>query len=280
MPWGKWEDLGGPPPSGICLYGLGATYTSRDNGVWLFAVGSDSALYRRIFRPDTGWGNWDQIGGLWTSAPAVASRSSFSPDIFIADNNGGITHFEPSGVDSAFEQAQGTPAVVSWGGNRLDVFSFITIASPHGLYHGWSDGDGWGAELISQAEWLLASPAAASWGPNRIDLFAIWGGSMEHIWWDGSGWHTGESLGGSCIRAAAAVAPAVNLIHCFTIGSDSAVYQMDFSGGRWSAWQRLDGLTCISAPAAVAAGAHIELFVIGADSHVYHRRWSSLVAKG
>lgn len=279
MAWGNWEDLGGPPPSGICLYGVAAAFTSDDNGVWLFAVGADSALYRRIFLPATGWGSWDGLGGFWTSGPSAASRKSFSPDIFIRDKDSLIRHSDPFGVWDNGNEDQDTPAVVSWGGNRLDVFGFNTIQGPPGLYHSWSNGGAWARELISSAAWMLATPTAASWGPNRIDVFAIWGGLMEHIWWDGSGWHTGDYLGGNCIRGAAAVAPAINLIQCFTTGTDSALYQNDFSGGRWSGWQRHNGLTCISAPAAVVAGPNIELFVIGADSHLYHRRWSSRFAR-
>jgi hypothetical protein len=285
LAWGNWEDLGGPPPSGVCLYGVSAAGAVERLWIAVFAVGSDSGLYRRTWQEDGGWGGWESLGGFCTSAPAAVSVNGMDPDVFVRDENSEIRHLDPFGSwAGGAAEADDVPAVVSWGGQRLDSFGFVKPDSNQlgpGLYHSWSDGNhGGSGNLVQSAGWLIATPAASSWGPNRLDVFAIWNRSMEHMWWDGSSFRSGDSLGGSCIRGAAAVSPAVNLIHCFTIGSDSFLYENIWFNRRWNGWNRHDGLTCISAPAAISVGPHLGVFVIGSDSHLYHRPWNSQVTRG
>src|SRR5262249_15301829 len=61
-----------------------------------------------------------------------------------------------------------SPAAVSWGKNRLDVFA---IQSDGHVYHRYYDGQKWnGPDKLPGGSTMSGSPAAVSWGPNRIDV--------------------------------------------------------------------------------------------------------------
>jgi hypothetical protein len=84
-----------------------------------------------------------------------------------------------------------TPAVVSWGPGRLDIFG---LGKDAGLYHkAWSGHwypsvTGWEA-LGGPVKGRFTQPAVASWGANRLDLFGIGEGyAMHHRAWKGQVW--------------------------------------------------------------------------------------------
>src|SRR5438093_7305494 len=66
------------------------------------------------------------------------------------------------------EAIVGTPAVVSWGANRLDVFVQGTDSA---LYTKSWDGSRWRGYTQLGGEPIMGTPAAVSWGANRIDVF-------------------------------------------------------------------------------------------------------------
>jgi hypothetical protein len=89
-----------------------------------------------------------------------------------------------------------SPAVCSWGPDRLDLFAKIEDQS---LWHtAWRGNEqGW-SEWESRGGVLTSDPAATSWGPNRIDLFGQ--GQDANLWhmaWDGNRWEDWENLGGA-----------------------------------------------------------------------------------
>ena len=85
-----------------------------------------------------------------------------------------------------------SPAAVSWGSNRIDVF---VRGTNDAMWHRFWGGAGWsGWESLGGT--LSASPTASSWGPNRIDAFVRGtDDAMWHRWWDGAAWRGYESLG-------------------------------------------------------------------------------------
>jgi hypothetical protein len=63
-----------------------------------------------------------------------------------------------------------SPAVSSWGPNRLGVF---VRGADNAIWHAWWDGTNWSNVWDSRGPAITSSPAAASWSTNRIDLFGI-----------------------------------------------------------------------------------------------------------
>jgi hypothetical protein len=61
-----------------------------------------------------------------------------------------------------------SPAVVSWGLSRLDVFGISSRDG--GVRHAWFDGQNWSA-WESLGGTSTSSPAACSWGPGHLDIF-------------------------------------------------------------------------------------------------------------
>ena len=107
----------------------------------------------------------DPLGTAPATSPAVCSWGPNRLDVFIQDNQGGADHL-----------SIGMPAVPPLFGVAEPVFTW---------------------ESLNQI--LLSYPAAASWGEGRLDVFGVLGGlnySMAHIAFENDGWASGwESLG-------------------------------------------------------------------------------------
>src|SRR5262249_40470355 len=91
-----------------------------------------------------------------------------------------------------------TPAVTSWGANRLDVFARSASGT---LYHTAGDGVTWSDWEVLGGP-FVTDPSAVSWGPNRLDVFALGpGGVIYHRAGDGVTWTAWEVLGGPFVSA-------------------------------------------------------------------------------
>ena len=117
----------------------------------------------------TGWSQWEDLGGMLTSAPTVASWSPNRLDVFARGLNQALWHIYWNGARwSAWENLGGVllsaPAAVSWGPNRIDVF---TRGRNQALYIYW-DGVRWSA--WEDLGGITSDPTAASWGINRLDV--------------------------------------------------------------------------------------------------------------
>jgi Repeat of unknown function (DUF346) len=173
--------------------------------------------------------------------------------------------------------AGSSPAVASWGANRLDVF---VRGTDNAIWHAWWDGSTWNY-WQSLGPSIVSSPAAVSWGPNRIDLFGVGtDGKLYHQYWNGSTWSAWVSeLGAPPPGIASGSAPAVaswgaSHLDVFVRGADNAIWQATWNGSAWSGWTSLGG-TITSSPAAVSWGSgRIDLFGIGSGGVVYHKYYS------
>jgi serine protease AprX len=89
----------------------------------------------------------------------------------------------------------GSPTVVSWGPNRLDIF---VVGTNRALYHKWFDGSNWGPSLTGyefMGGTIVGQPRVVAWGPNRLDVFVVGTNrALYHKWWNGASW--GPSLTG------------------------------------------------------------------------------------
>ncbi|MDF2533057.1 MAG: hypothetical protein K0Q65_2638, partial [Clostridia bacterium] len=116
--------------------------------------------------PGGRWSQWEDLGGVLTSAPGVSSWAPNRLDTFVRGSDNALYHKWWNGSRwSDWENLGGTltsaPAAVSWGNNRIDVFGRGTNnAMWHIFWNGsrWSDWEDLGGGLTS-------APAAASWAP-------------------------------------------------------------------------------------------------------------------
>jgi hypothetical protein len=137
----------------------------------------------------TNWAGVEDLGG-WLpigSTPAAVSWGPGRIDVFVKNTANVIDHvwYEqtiPGGFKwdvvsnytagwGAHPDAHlGSPAVSSWGPNRLDIFY---VAPDRTVRHKWHDVGGWGYGEEPLGGQVVSAPAATSWGPGRIDIAAV-----------------------------------------------------------------------------------------------------------
>ena len=204
--------------------------------------------------------DWERLGGVFTSPPAVAAWGQNRLDIFGLGTDGAMYHkawdgtaWRPSPLD--WERLGGVftspPAVTAWGQNRLDIFGLGTDGA---MYHKAWDGTAWRPSLL---DWerlggvFTSPPAVTAWGQNRLDIFGLGtDGAMYHKAWDGAAWRPSlldwERLGGVFTSPPAVTAWGQNRLDIFGLGTDGAMYHKAWDGGAWrpspSNWERLGGV--------------------------------------
>ncbi|MBB6214268.1 hypothetical protein HNQ80_000337 [Anaerosolibacter carboniphilus] len=264
----------------------------RDNAPTLailrgFGVPSDriNQIIRAIIRftlenigeqPISGWSQWEDLGGVLTSGPAVASWQANRLDVFGRGQNNALWHKWWDGSRwSDWEDLGGVltsaPAAVSWGPNRIDVFG---RGQNNALWHKWWNGSSW-SQWEDLGGVLTSDPAVASWQANRLDVFgrgqnnALW-----HKWWDGSRWSDWEDLGGVLTSAPAAVSWGPNRIDVFGRGQNNSLWHKWWNGSSWSQWEDLGGGAISSAPAAASTAPNrLEVFARGGNNQLLFRTW-------
>lgn len=172
----------------------------------------------------------------------------------------------------------GSPAAVSWGAGRIDVF---VRGTDNALWHKYFNGSWSGWESLGG--YIMSSPTAASWGSGRLDVFAKGSdNSLVHIAYDGA-WTGWESLGGVITSSPAAVSTAGNSIDVFARGTDNAMWHRAYNN-YWYDWESLGG-GFISSPAALKMNdGVVGVFAIGGGNTLYHRyktnMWSNWTSLG
>jgi hypothetical protein len=223
---------------------------------------------------------WDDPVSLGHKFDLVNARGFAGAGIFTLDYGGGTfqlwsTIAERFSGSTLFESIGGgataSPAVASWGANRLDLF---VKGTDNALWHRFWDGNSWsGWENLGGA--LVGGPAAVSWGPNRLDVFVRGtDNAMYHRFWTGSAWSGWERFGDGSLTSAPAVASwTAGRLDVFVRGTDNAVYHRFFAGA-WSGWERLGGQLA-SDPAAVSWGPNrIDVFgTSSTDTSLAHTFW-------
>jgi hypothetical protein len=321
MGWGQWFRVGLP---GEPVVSVAAT---ENNGtIDLFAVDPD--VVHNFRWSDSGvWGDgWDVIaspehGRHYQQRPAaVAQAWDRSIDLFVsnADNNliyhsSGVGGYNP-GLNRAFGgfraignpqggtawHTEHSPAVASWGQQRLDLF--VTGANGH-LWHNWQDHspwyywEDWGAPHAG----IASSPTAVSWGPDRIDCFVLGhDGLLHHKWYENphySGWEPVGSNGNVRLTGSPAVASwGPNRLDLFVHGvrgpnnEEHNIWHRHRAGGDgtpWSQWVEIGNPIPPAAahhhapplkgdPAAVAFGTPgIMCFITAGDGALYQRSFGT-----
>jgi hypothetical protein len=223
---------------------------------------------------------WDDPVSMGHKFDLVLTRRFAGAGMFTLDYGGGTfelwsTIAERFSSSTLYESLGGvataSPAVASWGPNRLDLF---VRGTDNALYHRFWDGSAWsGWESLGGA--LVGGPAAVSWGPNRLDVFVEGTDSaLYHRFWDGSAWSGWERFGDGTLTSAPAIASwASGRLDLFVRGTDDALYHR-FYAGAWSGWERLGGQLA-SAPGTVSwAPNRIDVFAASAtDASLAHTSW-------
>jgi hypothetical protein len=206
-----------------------ATFTAlahSSNRIDIFKRSSDNQLRRKYYNGTswlpTAWGGiptWGGMsGGLALETPYAVSWGPNRIDVFVrgSDHNVWIDSTDDAGTNwtgwnflgrgpSTTVDAYAVSAV-SWGPNRLDLFTEESAQLYYKAWNGtnWSPGqtDTWqNLGYIPTAGFVYGyPPLPVSWGPNRIDLFVYSVGVVSHKWTnDGVSWGpsqtTWENLG-------------------------------------------------------------------------------------
>jgi len=186
-----------------------------------------------------------------------------------------VTDLDRQGVQKVYgipwegvgNSVQGTPAVASWGPERLDVFA---RGQNNELLHRWYDGRWHDWESLGGT--LTSPPAAVSWGPGRIDVVArLQDGRLYQRWYDGQ-WHGWDPLGLEVASGTPAVASwGPNRLDVFAQGPGNQLWHRWYEN-RWFDWEPLGG-EISSGVAAVSWGVgRIDVIVKGTDGQL-HTRW-------
>jgi peptidoglycan/xylan/chitin deacetylase (PgdA/CDA1 family) len=135
-------------------------------------------------------------------------------------------------------QLNSSPAAVSWGNGRIDVFVNMNSSLWHKWYNGgtWSSWESLGGQFASNT-----GPAVSSWAAGRLDVFAV--GTDNRLWhkYYQNSWSGWESLGGNCTSSPAATSSTSGRIDVFAPGTDDAIWQRAYSSNAWGGWTSRGG---------------------------------------
>ena len=174
-------------------------------------------------------------------------------------------------------------SAVSWGKDRLDVFS----SSSGNLTHKYWDGSQWNPSsdsLETLANWPAQDIVTTTWGTNRLDIFGIdTQGKINHQYYDGSAWQPSlskpETLGGDCAAglASTAVTWGKDRLDVFCTGPKGDLLHQYYDGSQWqpsdSSLESLGG-SLSSAPSALTWGVNrLDIFGLNEDGEVCHLYW-------
>jgi hypothetical protein len=91
---------------------------------------------------------------------------------------------------------------------------------------------------------------------------------LWHVWWDSTGWHGWEPLGGILTSDPATVASGPTQVDVFARGTDEGLWHRYWNGS-WQGWQPLGGALVSAPEAASCASGHLDVFAVGTDSAMY-----------
>lgn len=213
--------------------------------------------------------NWESLGGVLTSDPAIVSWGPNRLDIFVRGEDNAMYQKLWNGSWHGWKNLGGVltsaPAATSWASGRIDVFA---RGEDNAMYHKWFNGSWHGWEHLGGE--LTSGPAAASWGSGRIDTFVRGtDGALWHKWFDGD-WHGWESLGGQIIGDPAVASWGSGRLDVFARGTDDALWHKWFDGG-WHDWQSLGGVLTASPGVTSWASGRLDVVVRGQDNGCYHK---------
>lgn len=227
-------------------------------------------------RPGQGWSRWEDLGGVLSSSPAVASWQPNRLDVFVRGTDNAMYHKWWDGRSwSNYENLGGVltsaPAAVSWGANRVDTF---VRGTDNALYHKYWNGSRW-SDWENLGGVLTSGPAVSSRRANQLDVFVR--GRNNHLYkktWNGSRWEEWEDLGGNLHSDPAAISWGPNRIDIFARGQNDGLIHKHWNGSRWSNWESLGGNLMSSPTVSSRRANHLDVFARGRNNQLLRRTWN------
>lgn len=275
-------------PSGTTFESQPVAVSWATNRIDLFGIGNDGVLYHQ-------W--WD--GTSWNPVPPPPASSTTGWQSL----GNPYPKWTPGGCMSGATPCApltGTPAVSSWGPNRLDIFTRDTAGH---VWHMCWGGGGWCAWEDHGGN-ATSDPTVVNWGPNRLDVFVR--GTDNGYWhqsWGGSAWGPGPTYQdweshGAPAGTTFATRPSIaawgpNQLDIFGIGLNGNLYHQSWSGTGWTptpsptSWDNYGHPTGanLTGPVAVASWSanRLDVFardVNGASWHTFTGAWGTYEAHG
>jgi hypothetical protein len=252
QPLTTWERLGGDFMSAPAAIAWNDGQVA--NRVDVFAVNAaDRSMWQRTWMSDGWTGDWQSIGGIFTSAATVVSGAPGRLDIFARGGDFTLRHrtYENGDWVSDWENLGGSlasqPVAVSRGPNEVDV---VSVDHADGaLIHRWWDGSIWNEwESVSIADKpkvrFVTTPSVTASGADRLDMATIGNdGVLYHFWWEAGTFHTPRALGSEIQTAPTIARLSSGALFLFGAGGPGLM-QLSFDGTQWSsatALQTADG---------------------------------------
>lgn len=249
------------------------------------------------------WAAFEYRGPTIYSAPAVASMSSNTLEVFYISSSGHVRwkrwngsiwytpaeQYQPDGDalrlhGSGDTTVYSAPAAVSWGSGRLDLFIRGTDSY---LYHNAYNAsvgywEGWQQLRGASGLHIYSAPTVASWAPGRLDVFAVsYSNTVIQLTYSGGAWSDWTYLFIRSLQTVieprtyvdpAAVSWGSNRIDVFVTGEDHGLYHRPYASGWIGGWGHLFGSSDIySAPAAASwSSGRLDVFWVSSFGFVFH----------
>ncbi|MEZ0112556.1 hypothetical protein ABH920_006578 [Catenulispora sp. EB89] len=249
--WSGWESLGN---DGEALTGSpGIAYDSDNGSYHAFAVGKSSGnVYQVTFTPGSGWGDWQNLGGVVQGGVSAVFENgtfhifSISPggNLFQDTFSSGWSGWESLGNDG--EALTGSPGI-AYDSDNGSYHAFAVGKSSGNVYQvTFTPGSGWG-------DWqnlggVVQGGVSAVFENGTFHIFSISPGGNLFQDTFSSGWSGWQLLGND--SEALTGSPGVaydsdnSSFHAFAQGANSgALYQVTYTpGSGWGDWQNLGGV--------------------------------------
>jgi hypothetical protein len=237
-----WNSVVPPSPE---WFNLGGVFLSAPGAVnWegeridLFGVGTDYAMYRKVWDGSAWTSDWERLGGAFSSACSIVKMHAGQIDVFARGADNTLRHraFTPTGPVNDWQNLGGAlatpPAAVSWGANRMDIFA---VGPDTTLWHRWWDGQIWN-DWESLGGALASAASAVSWAPERLDVFAqALTGEVVQFTFSDETWTGPTGVGGKNITSApTAISIAPGQINAVAPSSDDKLHSALFENGAWA----------------------------------------------
>ncbi|HET8627255.1 MAG TPA: putative Ig domain-containing protein, partial [Thermomicrobiales bacterium] len=264
-----WVSLGGR------LTGTAPAAVTYNGALYVFARGTDFALYVRHSADGATYTPWQRLGGLIDSAPTAAVHDG-TLYVFVRGTDNALyeTHTGDGATYTPWRRLGGVltsaPAATTFQG-RLVVFA---AGADHALYVTSSaDGVAYGPwqNLGGRLPDAQADPAALVVSGHGLYAYVRGGDNGLYVTQttDGVAYSGWRSLGGVLTSGPAAASVNGTLV-ILARGSDLALYERRSTdgGATYTDWRSLGGILT-TAPAATAFQGQVYVFAAGTDDALY-----------
>jgi hypothetical protein len=225
-------------------------YAARGSSVFV-KISSQSIQHKWQARPNGEWSEWESLGGIALSDPAIVHNGANGIEVFVRGTDGAVWHnwqdrpyIHWSGWNSLGGVILGGIAAQLKSSGGIQIFVRGTNSA---IYTKWQDGKmtGW-SEWVYLGGYALSDPTVVLNGADGSEVFVRGtDGAVWHRWQDrpNGNWSGWESLGGVIDGNIAAQRKPDRGIELFVKGRDGALYTKWQSGrmGNWSGWESLGG---------------------------------------